>query len=79
MATHSKYSCLENSIDRQRNLASYRPWGHKESDTTENVHKKIFCCGLNGISPKGICYNTHSQCDGIWRRNLRETLRVEAS
>ena len=29
-----KYSCLENPHE-QKNLASYSPWGHKESDTTE--------------------------------------------
>ena len=29
-----QYSCLEHSI-RQRSLADYTPWGHKESDTTE--------------------------------------------
>ena len=28
------YSCLENSMDRGA-LVGYRPWGHKESDTTE--------------------------------------------
>jgi len=31
-----QYSCLENSI--QRSLVSYRPWGWKESDTTECPH-----------------------------------------
>ena len=31
-----QYSCLENPHG-QRSLASYRPWGHKESDTTEQV------------------------------------------
>ena len=30
-----QYSCLENSMDGQRSLGSYRPWGRKESDTTE--------------------------------------------
>ena len=29
-----QYSCLENPRG-QRSLASYSPWGHKESDTTE--------------------------------------------
>ena len=28
------YSCLENP-HRQRSLVGYSPWGHKESDTTE--------------------------------------------
>ena len=30
-----QYSCLENSMDRERSLAGYSPWGRKESDTTE--------------------------------------------
>ena len=29
-----QYSCLENPHG-QRSLAGYNPWGHKESDTTE--------------------------------------------
>ena len=29
-----QYSCLENSMDRGA-WGGYRPWGHKESDTTE--------------------------------------------
>ena len=35
-------SCLENSMDRS--LAGYRPWSHKESDTTEpscTMHNKV--------------------------------------
>ena len=34
MATHSQYSSLENSMDREA-LSGYSPWGRKESDTTE--------------------------------------------
>ena len=33
MATHSSIFAWE--IPLQRSLASYNPWGHKESDTTE--------------------------------------------
>ena len=33
-----QYSCLDNP-HRQRTLAGYSPWGHKESDTTK--HKLI--------------------------------------
>ena len=29
-----QYSCLENPM-KQRSLAGYSPWGHKESDMTE--------------------------------------------
>ena len=32
-----QYSCLENSHG-QRNLVGYSPWGHKESDTTEQLN-----------------------------------------
>ena len=32
-----QYSYLENP-HRQRSLAGYSPWGHKESDTTEQLH-----------------------------------------
>ena len=32
-----QYSCLENPRG-QRNLAGYSPWGHKESDTTEQLN-----------------------------------------
>ena len=28
-------SCLENPMDRERNLAGYSPWGHTGSDMTE--------------------------------------------
>ena len=31
-----QYSCLENSIDK-RSLEGYSPWGHKESDKTEQL------------------------------------------
>ena len=31
-----QYSCLENP-HRQRSLAGYSPWGHKESDLTEQL------------------------------------------
>ena len=32
-----QYSCLENPHG-QRSLAGYSPWGHKESDTTEQLN-----------------------------------------
>ena len=34
-----QYSYLENPHG-QRNLAGYSPWGHKESDTTEQLNNK---------------------------------------
>ena len=31
-----QYSCLENPMD-QRSLVDYSPWGHKETDMTEQI------------------------------------------
>ena len=46
-----QYSWLENP-NRQRSLAGCSPWGHKESETTEQLsraqHKEI-----KPVSPKG--------------------------
>ena len=36
MATHS--SILPGESHGWRSLVGYRPWGHKESDTTEKLH-----------------------------------------
>ena len=33
-----QYYCLENPMDRGAWWATYSPWGHKESDTTEQLH-----------------------------------------
>ena len=33
-----QYSCLENHMDGWRSLVGYSPWGHKESDTTEQLN-----------------------------------------
>ena len=43
MATHSRYSCLEDPRG-QRCLVGYSPWGHKELDTSawlSTAHKNI--------------------------------------
>ena len=37
-----QYSCLENPMDRERSLEGYSPWGHKESDTTEQLSVQEF-------------------------------------
>ena len=42
MAT-TQCSCLENP-NGQRSLASYSPWGCKESDMTERLHYLKFKC-----------------------------------
>ena len=40
-----QYSCLENT-QGQRSLAGYRPWGHKELDTTEQFSLSSTMLGL---------------------------------
>ena len=56
MATHS--SCLENPHG-QRSLAGYSPWGHKESDTTEQLtHAAYQPDVLNSSILKVICSTT---------------------
>ena len=48
-----QYSCLENP-HRQRSLVGYSPWGHKESDMTEQLSphtlafKNILASALSG-------------------------------
>ena len=41
-------SCLEKSHG-QRRLAGYSPWGHKESDTTEQAHKTSPSLQVGGV------------------------------
>ena len=37
------YSCLENSMDREKNsMASYIPWGCKESNSTGHTHTFVY-------------------------------------
>ena len=40
IATQLQYSCLE-SLHGQRSLAGCSPWGHKESDTTEWLSRRL--------------------------------------
>ena len=40
MATHSSIPAWR--IHRQRSLVGYSPWGHKESDTTEQLTLSLF-------------------------------------
>ena len=43
LATHS--SILPGEFHGQRSLVGYRPWGRKESDTTERLHfLSFFLC-----------------------------------
>ena len=41
-----QYSCLENSKDRGARRATYSPWGHRESYTTERLTLSHLQCGL---------------------------------
>ena len=36
-----QYSCLENPMDRGACWATYSPWGHKHSDTTERLNNNL--------------------------------------
>ena len=38
MATDSSIPALEKRFPSQRGLVGYSPWGHKESDTTEQLN-----------------------------------------
>ena len=35
---------LPGKFHGQRSLAGYSPWSHKESDTSEQAHAKVFHC-----------------------------------
>ena len=47
MATHSSTLAWENPMDRG-SLASYSPWGRRESDMTERLHFHLHHC-LRGM------------------------------
>ena len=39
---------------RQRSLVGYSPWGHKQSDTTEQLnHHHVSLCPVLGVRQKG--------------------------
>ena len=44
--TSLQYSCLENSMDKGAWQAIYSPWGHKESDMTEQL--SLICISFHG-------------------------------
>ena len=49
-----QYSCVENPHG-QRSLAGYSPWGHKESDFTEQLSlSKTETCHHSYLLPKGV-------------------------
>ena len=62
MATHS--SILAWRIRGQRSLASYNPWGHKESDTTEQLTPSLSLSSwITALS---------------WRRDLHSKITVDS-
>ena len=50
-----QYSCLENSMERGAWRSTYSPWGHKESDTTEQLTEmpqpQLECLGKSEAVP----------------------------
>ena len=64
------YSCLENPHG-QKNLVGYSPWGHKESDTTEQLstahskHKIVLWEAASGNLPI-----KHRELSSVLRHDL---------
>ena len=54
--TPLQYSCLENPMDG----GAWCPWGHKESDTTEQLHFKETMMAKDLVSYNGKVYNEAS-------------------
>ena len=49
-----QYSCLEKSHG-QRNLVGYSPWGHKESEMTEQLTLSLSYIYVYSYIHKGLC------------------------
>ena len=49
-----QYSCLEKSHG-QRNLVGYSPWGHKESEMTEQLTVSLSYIYVYSYIHKGLC------------------------
>ena len=45
---------LPREFHGQRSLAGYSPWGHKELDTTEQLHSLTHSCRLAGTETWGL-------------------------
>ena len=45
-----QYSCLKNPMDQGAWWALYNPWGHKESDTTEQLTLPHTFCAYTSLS-----------------------------
>ena len=61
-----QYSCLKNPHG-QRSLACYSPWGHKETDTTEWLHKH----STRLLHNRSCFMNRYFQFPPRWRVPLR--------
>ena len=74
-----EYGQTQGDGDGQGGLARCGSWGHKESDTTEQLNHKQFVCILTGAAwisgrePSGISGTSH----GLWRRCLGPQLHLE--
>ena len=86
--TH-QYSCLENPMEKGAWQATYSPWGHKESDTTEdactykykyNLNKNII---VNKVKVVQLCPTFCDPMDGtvhgIFQARIQEWLAVPFS
>ena len=60
-----QYSCLE-GLHGQRNLVGYSPWGHKESDTTEQLSMSR---GHNGTPLQYSCLENPMD-GGAWKATV---------
>ena len=56
-----QYSCLENFMDG-RGLVGYSPWGHKELDTTEQLHFTKMVSNTIGVEYKTVYNQVSNIC-----------------
>ena len=79
-----QYSCLENPMG-WRSLVGYSPWGHKESDITEQLpcHFNIYKVGTLKVSdslrPYGRCRPPDSSVRGILQAIVLEWVAISSS
>ena len=64
--TPLQYCCLENPVDWS--LVGCSPWGHKESDTTEQVHFdfSLSCIGEGNGNPLQCSCLENPRDEGAW-------------
>ena len=65
--TPLQYSCLENPMDAGAWLVGFSPWGHEESDTTEQLHFdfSLSCIEGNGNPLQYSCLE-NPRDGGAW-------------